>query len=343
MLERPFVEEQDPSAESGASDTQEPEYSFAGFTVEFSEKIMLTPLGTSQSLLAKGQTASTAFSLDPNRTGTFIIADIYPCDLGEHPPFHVLPGMVVDEKEVVGCVVKASEGVRWGVKGAPWDSKKCHKGLVDCEDWFKRAWQRIREVAGDRYGVDFFRGCYHYLKFSLDGAKQADYLCDLVDAAGGWGTGDLMPWVDIEEAHQGPWAPQKLETIKDPAVRKRLSDEITSCATAFIQRFKERTGLRIAVYGRGVFRDLHMTNCKFGSDSAVNPAYTSRMPKMDDYGVPLDDISLWQLCGDGKVDLPGYPSKLPGWGATDYSVYIDGSHKTTLKSLRDRCLARPPD
>jgi hypothetical protein len=342
MLERPFVEEQDLLEVGGSSDNREPEYTFEGFTVEFSEKIMLTPMATSRSLLAKGQTASNAFSLDPNRTGTFIIPDIYPCDLGENPPFHVLPGMVVDGKEIVGCVVKASDGVQWGVKGAKWDSEKCGKGLVDCEEWFKRSWKKIREVAGDRYGVDFFRGCYHYLRFSLDGAKQADYFCDLVDAAGGWGEGDLMPWMDIEEAGQGPqWAQHNLETTTN-TVRKQLSDQVTACATAFIKRFKERTGLRIAVYGRGIFRDLHMTNCKFGSDSAVNPAYTpAPMPKMDSYGVPIDDISLWQLCGDGEVHLPGYPSKLPRWGATDYSVYIDGARKTTLKSLRDRCLARP--
>lgn len=342
MLERPFTEEQDSSQEGGSSDNQEPEYIFEGFTVEFSEKIMLTPMATSRSLLAKGQTTSNEFSLDPDRSGTFIIPDIYPCDLGENPPFHVLPGMVVNGKEVVGCVVKASEGVKWGSKGVKWDPEKCSNRIPwDYEDWFKHSWQKIREVAGDRYGVDFFRGCYHFLRLSVDGAKQADYFCDLVDAAGGWGGGDFMPWVDIEEGGQGSWAPQKLETITDPVLRRHLSDQLTACATAFIKRFKERTGLRIAVYGRGIFRDLQMTNCKFGADSAINPAYTATMPSMDKYGVPLDDISLWQLSGDGKVFLPGYPSKLPGWGATDYSVYIDGPRTTTLKSLRDRCLARP--
>jgi hypothetical protein len=163
-----------------------------------------------------------------------------------------------------------------------------------------------------------------------------------VEAAGGWGDGDLMPWLDIEEGKPGSQFPEvreKLETIADPALRKRLADQVTVCATAFIRRFKERTGLRIAVYGRGLFRDLQMTNCKFGSDSTVNPAWTRTMPRMEKYGVPLDDISLWQLCGDGAVAAAGFPSVLPGWGAEDYSVYIDGSRKTTLKSLRDRCLA----
>ncbi len=278
-----------------------------------------------------GQTSSGTSGtsgLDPDRSGTFIITDIYPLDLGENPPFEVLPGMIVEEKEVVGCVVKASQGTKWAAQ---------------YEEWFKRSWQRILEVASDRYGVDFFRGCYHFLTLSLDGAAQADYFCDLVDAAGGWGAGDLMPWLDIEEGGQGSWAPQKLETITDPDLRAQLSDQITTCATAFIQRFKERTGgLRIAVYGRGVFRDLQMTNCTFGSDGSVNPAYTPKMPSMDAYGIPLDDIILWQLQGTGdenKAVLSGYPSVLPGWGAEDYSVYIDGPRVTTLKSLRDRCLA----
>jgi hypothetical protein len=275
------------------------------------------------------QTASNTSSLDPDRSGTFIITDIYPHDLGENPPFNILPGMVVDGKEVVGCVVKASQGVAWGKQ---------------YEEWFNRSWQKIREVAGDRYGVDFFRGCYHYLIFQQDGAKQADYFCDLVDAAGGWGNGDLMPWMDAEEADQGPqWVQKNLENAT-ASVLEQLSDQLTACATAFIKRFKERTGLRIAVYGRGIFRDLQMTSCKFGSDSTVNPSYTATISPMDNYGVPLDDISLWQVQGTppgNKVLLPGYPAVLPGWGQQDYSVYIDGPRETTLKSLRDRCLARP--
>lgn len=315
------------------------EYAFEGFNIEFSDKIALTPVNLARGTLVKSQSVSHQFTLDPNRAGTFIIADIYQCDFSKphkgggcdplDPPFSALPGLVVDGKEVVGCVIKATQGL-----ADSWPQRYL--------DWFTRSWQKIREVGGDRYCIDFFRGCYHYLIFSIDGAKQADFFCDTVDAAGGWGPGDLMPWVDIEEAGQGSWAPGELEKITDNNVRRRLADEVTTCATAFIKRFKERTGLRIAVYGRGVFRDLDMTNCKFGSDSAVNPAYTATMPRMDKYGVPLDDISLWQLCGDGTVVLKGFPSELPGWGKEDYSVYIDGDRKTTLKSLRERCLALPP-
>jgi GH25 family lysozyme M1 (1,4-beta-N-acetylmuramidase) len=280
---------------------------------------------TSSDALTIPNQAEAIMAGDPDRQGTFLITDIYPRDLGPNPPFHVLPGMTVNGKEVVGCVVKASQSTGWGKTN---------------EAWFARSWKKIRDVAGDRYGVDFFRGCYHFLVFSVDGAKQADYFCDRVEAAGGFDSGDLMPWVDAEEGGQGKWAPQKLETITDSKLRARLADNVTSCTTAFVDRFRKRTGLRIAVYGRGIFRDLHMTHCTFGADSAVNPAYTATMPKMDKYGVPLDHITFWQCCGDGTVVLPGFPSKLPGWGSEDYSVYIDGSRKTTLKSLRKRSLAR---
>jgi hypothetical protein len=316
----------DLEAGNAPTDVQEPEYTFEGFQIEFSDKVMLTPVAPNRTVQVKSQLVSKQFTLDPDRAGTFLICDIYPHDFKNSPPFHLLPGLNVAGKEVVGCVVKASQGTGWG---------KAY------EDWFKASWQKIREVVGDRYGVDFFRGCYHYLQFLLDGAKQADYMCDLVDAAGGWGDGDLMPWVDIEEADQGKWAPQQLEKITDAGLRQRLADSVTACATSFISRFKQRTGLRIAVYGRGVFRDLQMTDCKFGSDGSVNPAHTVTMPRMEKYGVPLDDIILWQIGGDHGPANPGFPKSLGAWGTHDYSVYIDGARSTNLKTLRSRCLARP--
>ncbi len=261
-----------------------------------------------------------------DQTGTFLLPDIFPPDLGSTPPFSRLVGLKIGDKQVVGCCVKASEGLGWGSTN---------------EDWFRRSWKQIREVGGSRYGDDWFRCCYHFLRFSVDGARQADYLCDLVESAGGWGPGDLMPWVDIEEGGQGNWAPGPLETL-DPATKHRLATSVAGCTTSFIKQFKVRTGgLRIAMYGRGIFRDLGMSSCLFGADGVVNPAYTARMPPMDAYGAPLSKISWWQACGDGEIHVPGYPRIIPGWGATDYSIYINGPEATTLSSLRRRCLARP--
>ncbi len=262
----------------------------------------------------------------PDRGGTFIVPDIYPADLGQNPPFHALPGLHVMGSEVIGCYVKCSEGVGWGQTN---------------EEWFERAWKSLRDVGGERYGKDWFRGCYHFLRFDQDGARQADYLCDLVDRAGGWGPGDLCPWVDVEEGGQGKWAGgERLEDIRDPAKRRRLALEVRKCVTDFVSRFKQRTGLRIMVYGRGIFRDLGMSDCRFGADGICNPAYTATMPRMDAFGWPIEDIQFWQACGDGEVHVPGFPSSIPGWGRTDYSIYINGSAPTTLTDFRKRCLTR---
>ena len=58
MPEKSTSEGQDPLEESGASDNEGPEYSFEGFTVEYSEKVMLTPATTRPREPEKGRTAS---------------------------------------------------------------------------------------------------------------------------------------------------------------------------------------------------------------------------------------------------------------------------------------------
>lgn len=295
-------------------------------------KGLLSQLVTSDPTPPKVPTVSVpppiATGPNPDRFGSFIIPDVYPGDLGGSPPFSVLPGLRVQDKEVIGCYVKCSEGLGWGAKN---------------EDWFIRSWRELRTVGGDRYGVDWFRGCYHFLRFQQDGAAQADYCLDLIERAGGWGPGDLMLWVDIEEGGQGSWAGgERLESITNSAKRARLAAEVTRCASTFVARVKERhPGMRVGIYGRGLFRDLLMTQCRFGADAVCNPAYTKTMPPMDRYGWPLEDVVEWQLCGDGEVYASSYPSVLPGWGKTDYSAVIFGSRRVGLVDVRKRCLAYP--
>ena len=263
-----------------------------------------------------------------DRVGSFVVPDIYPGDLGHNPPFKVLPGLHFSGgKEVVGAVIKAAEGTGWGAAN---------------EEWFRHNWREIKNVGGSRYGNDWFRGCYSFLRFSADGAKQADYFCDLVDSAGGWGNGDLMPWADVEAGGQGSWAPGEDLSKLSSADKKRLAADVTRVTSAFVSRFKKRTGLRIAVYGRGIFRDLSMASCMFGADAIVNPAYTYAMPKMNQYGVPLDKIIFWQLAGDGSVAAKGFEPMIPGWGKTDYSAFLDGANIPSLSAFRRRCLARVP-
>ncbi len=275
------------------------------------------------------ESATTKTVALPDRSGSFIIPDIYPLDVGPNPPFHVLPNLkVTGGHEVVGCYIKATEGLGWGAVN---------------EAWFQRAWKALGTLQGPEFG----RGCYHFLRFDTDAAKQADYFCDQIEKAGGWLDWDFMAWVDAEEGGQGHWAddpkthtPRRLEKITDMKERERLAGEVRSHLTTFITRFKQRTGLRIGVYGRGLMRDLQMTNCLFGEDGYSNPAYTVDMPSMAQYGVPLEHIVDWQCAGDGSVAAPGYPRAIPGWGATDYSVYVDGANVTTLASLRKRAFAK---
>lgn len=254
----------------------------------------------------------------------FIVPDVYPSDLDnpktkelDLPPFKSLVGMQLNGLEVAGCYVKASEGLGWGAAN---------------EDWFRQSWRKMAEV-----GLKH-RGAYHFLRFQSSGMAQADYFCRLIESAGGWDGNELVPMVDVEEGGQGHWAPGKLEKL-DYATRFRLSWQVTNCVSTFVERFKANTGKRICVYGRGVFRDLQMTSCLFGADCVANPAYTINMPRMEQYGIPLEKICLWQLCGDGYVVANGYPKALPGWGRTDYSVHINGNNPTSWRTFNANCLA----
>jgi hypothetical protein len=65
MLVTQFTDEEEDAADSTAGDKGEPEYAFEGFNIEFSDKIMLTPLNPDRSALAKGQSVTHAFVLEP--------------------------------------------------------------------------------------------------------------------------------------------------------------------------------------------------------------------------------------------------------------------------------------
>ena len=294
-----------------------------------------TPVVTPPAAPVVAPAGQPAPAIDFDRRGTFIITDVYPRDLDdphtpqiEVPPFEHLVGLrfgTDDHLEMVGATVKASQGLAWGAAN---------------EDWFKKCWRRIKEVGGPRYGHDWFRGTYHFLTFKHDGAAQADYFLRLVEEAGGFDVGDIMPMVDAEEGGPGDWAGgEKLEDIKDPVKRKRLAGQVVECVSKFADRVRQRAGVRVMLYGRGIMRDLGIDD-RMHCDAVCNPAYTRTMPPMDHYGWPIKDVPWWQLCGDGSVAAANFPREIPGWGAEDYSVYIDGANRTDLVSLRRRSLAK---
>ena len=268
----------------------------------------------------------------PDREGSFIVIDTYPGDLGGHPNWAALDKNAnVGRYEVLGAFMKATEGVAYGYT-----------------NWFVQNVGAARQVYGGRLGEDRFLGAYHFLQLGESGAKQADFFVQTLERAGMPRRGDLRPMLDFEQGGQHNFFPagvKDLSTLPD-ATKRSLASRAMVCAHEFADRFRSLTGFDLTLYGRGLQRDLGMTlargyrpeELRMGCVSASNPAYTATMPLMDQYGWPLEMISLWQAGGDGTSYLPGFPHRVPGFGAVDMSVHIDGTKKTTLAGFRKACV-----
>lgn len=207
-----------------------------------------------------------------------------------------------------GAILKATDGV----------------SLPACEEWFIDNWDAAMEGAGGRYGVDFFRGAYHYLEFFDDGAKQATHYLEVVDNAGGWLGGDFWPIVDVERG-----------SVKGRNFAAD-ADRIRTCVTAFVSVIRGRMGpdTPVVLYGGGVFRDLDVQL----SDLCTYlwaARYGQHLGSFERYGWPDDKVVLWQYT-DGVHNYTAYPNAAPGLGATDLSVYrgadIDALQSTLVRS-----------
>lgn len=206
----------------------------------------------------------------------------------------------------------------WGklaLAGAPWHGAiiKATEGDYYAPTWFDLNWQKLRAtVPPHRYGYDWFRGAYHFLKFNIDGRKQADLYLKTIERAGGMcGVGDLFPMVDVEMGGE--------RNSNRLASRAQVED----CTTSFAHRVKSVTGRDVVLYGSGAMRDLKITS-KIGCTYLWFPRWTDKLP-MSAYnriGWKLDDLLLWQYCGDGVKFLNGYPNAAPGFGRIDISVFV---------------------
>jgi len=245
----------------------------------------------------------------PRAEGPLLLVDIYWKDVGALPKW---PTLAADPR-FCGAIIKSTQGTSY-----------------PGESWFVKNWQRLRVGGGDRYGIDWFRGAYHYLVFNQDGGRQADYYLKVVEKAGGWDNGCILPVVDVEQGSPG-----------GPNYDAKAAKVITT-TEAFVDRVKKVTGQEVMLYGRGIMRDLGIKS-KMGCSTVWNPSYTKTMRRMDEQGWPLKDITLWQYCGDGEANvketLGGYelPSQAPGLGKVDISVYIGGGG---LVGLRRRLLIK---
>jgi GH25 family lysozyme M1 (1,4-beta-N-acetylmuramidase) len=225
-----------------------------------------------------------------------LIVDLYSGDLGGKPNWPA----VVAEPNFVGAIIKATEGTGF----AP--------------QWFQQNWPKVREAGGDRYGTTWFRGAYHFLKFNQDGAAQADFYLKTIDQAGGWDTGDIIPIVDVELGNDGSKDAAKRNSNWDASAQ-----QIIDCTGAFARRTREVSGQQVMLYGNGAMRDKGIAD-RMDCDWLWIPRYTPTLPaKMyERAGWSLDQVALWQYCGDGTAALPGYPTEIVGFGRCDISVVL---------------------
>lgn len=239
------------------------------------------------------------------RRRPILLVDLFHGDLGKLPDF----AAVVAAPGYAGAILKATEGTAYAKAS-----------------WLVANWPRVRAAGGARYGVSWFRGAYHFLRFGEDGAAQADFYLATIDAAGGWAEGDLLPIVDVELG--GDTHPN----------RKASAQQIVDRTRAFTARVTARTGRDVILYGRGAMRDKKITD-HMGCRWLWNPSYTALMKRetIERVGWTVPEVAMWQYCGDGDGHLAGYPTSVPGFGEVDISVFLAG----TLADLRHKLCASP--
>ena len=99
-----------------------------------------------------------------------------------------------------------------------------------------------------------------------------------------------------------------------------------------------QAGRQVMLYGRGAMRDLGI-NDRMGCSRVWNPAYTATMVRHGLEAWDLEDIVLWQYCGDGSAAIASLPHSVPGFGACDISVFVKGAQKPTMQMVSENLLS----
>lgn len=211
-----------------------------------------------------------------------ILVDTYAGDFAGKPPLDKMLAWPA----CCGISLKATEGTYYKAR-----------------QWFGTYWTAARHLAGDRYGVSWFRMAYHYLKFDQVGALQADYFLQAIDEAGGWGPGDLPASVDVELGGD------------HDSNRKASKQQIIDCTSGFAERYKGATGRPLILYGIGAMLDHGITS-RMGCDLLWIPRYDATLPRQEyeECGWDVESLFGWQYTGTEphKAALAGYPLTIPG-------------------------------
>lgn len=212
--------------------------------------------------------------------------------------------------------------------GPPWHGailKATQGAHYDGGSWFQKHWPAVKNAAGDRYGQDFFRGCYLYIDFSISPDQQVDLFMQTVDRAGGFSYGDLAPIVDVERGGQRA------------SLTKTLVEDTTSTV---VELLHAATGEPIILYGGELIRSLEITS-KMGCHFAWVAEYASHLdPSIyTKMGFSLEEVLFFQYCGKNNgtsVDcyLKDYPCTTPSGLADISAAIIAGGGQNAIDFIR---------
>jgi GH25 family lysozyme M1 (1,4-beta-N-acetylmuramidase) len=206
-----------------------------------------------------------------------------------------------------GAICKASEGLR-------------------ADRGFAATWPAIRAAGGPRYGIDWFRGAYHFLRFDVDAMSQAASYLELVGAAGGWDVGDLWPIVDVE---RGQISARVTRTQVELAVR------------TFAIHVTRETGRAPMMYAGSFLRDLGITD-HLGCQLLWTARYAADLPARTYESIGWTRARLWGWQYRGVPAAPTdaapatYPTTTP-IGDLDISAIViddDNGHEAPIAWTR---------
>lgn len=227
----------------------------------------------------------------------------------------------------IGAVLKLSEGTSYT------------SGI-----WFERNLGDLINNAGNRLGVSAFHAAYHYLRFDVDGARQAEFAHARYLRAAQYLYGRAMTvaelpgrlplWLDVERGSQA-------STSLTKAIVERVSG-------AFALRWAALTGQVPMLYGGALLRDLDI-NDRMGCSHSIVAAYGPELHGarettaqfLERTGTDLTHLFAWQYCGDGQAQLAGYPRSAPGCGKIDISVLTLPAGLIGVQQLSTRAIAQP--
>ncbi len=248
---------------------------------------------------------------DKSTLGPFFVADVNHGDAGISDTQVAPWRAVIDAPRFHGVILKVSEG----------------PGTFAGTQWARLNWPAVRELAGARYGADFFRGAYHFLHAKADATAQADAYCTAIERAGGWSAGDMVPMIDVEGV-------EETGSVNFGATK----DQVVAVTSRWIELVKQRLGRRVMIYGGSVFGALGI-DTTMGAAQLWRAAYTATMPRCPPF--TIEQIALWQYCGDTSgAKWSGGPHAVPGFGngRIDLSVVINGPRPVTLADVKERLL-----